>query len=173
MQVLGSNFHFSNEGCAEWPAISDHENYFACAGQNVPQGFSSLSDILSPCQTFSPVDDKYQCSFLLSWWTFYVYWILLDKMSGKVWALCRTSAEVCWTCPADFAITGPPWVHDGQVCCILRTTNGFTPKSDSSLESTPISIEWSQRQNQSHLFWPAGIGIRVEVRNSVWSLSLS
>ena len=32
--------------------------------------------------------------------TFYVYWTLLDKMSGMVWALCRTSAEVCRTCPA-------------------------------------------------------------------------
>ncbi len=32
--------------------------------------------------------------------TFYVYWSLLDKMSGRVWPLCRTSAEVCRTCPA-------------------------------------------------------------------------
>ncbi len=41
-------------------------------------------------------------------WRFYVDWALLDKMSGKVYALCRTSAEVCWTCPACpayFAIT--------------------------------------------------------------------
>ncbi len=28
------------------------------------------------------------------------YWILLDKMSGNVRALCRTSAELCRTCPA-------------------------------------------------------------------------
>ena len=27
-------------------------------------------------------------------------------MSGKIWDLCRTLAEVCWTCPAYFAITG-------------------------------------------------------------------
>ncbi len=37
--------------------------------------------------------------------TFYVGWTLLDKMSGKEWALCRTSAEVCRTCPAYFATT--------------------------------------------------------------------
>ncbi len=35
----------------------DRENYFWHARQNVRQAFSTLSDILSPCQTFSPVDD--------------------------------------------------------------------------------------------------------------------
>ncbi len=34
--------------------------------------------------------------------TFYVYWTLLDKMSGKVWTLCWTSAEGCRTCPGIF-----------------------------------------------------------------------
>ena len=33
------------------------------------------------------------------------YWILPEKMSGKVRALCRTSAELCRTCPAYFART--------------------------------------------------------------------
>ncbi len=54
--------------------------------------------VLSHCRTF----------FTELWWlanicghscfpceTFYVCWTLLDKMSGEVWALCRTSAEVC------------------------------------------------------------------------------
>ncbi len=35
---------------------SDRENYFWRAGQNVLQAFSALPDILSPCQTFFPVD---------------------------------------------------------------------------------------------------------------------
>ena len=40
-------------------------------------------------------------------------WSLPDKMSGKIWALCRTSAKVCWTCPACpayFAITASTWI---------------------------------------------------------------
>ena len=68
------------------------------------------------CRTFSAtvrhfsqlMTGKYQLSFLFSLPNFYVYWTLLDKMSGKVLPLCRTSAEVCRTCPACpayFAIT--------------------------------------------------------------------
>ncbi len=37
--------------------VSDRENYFWCVGQNVRQAFSAQPDILSPCQTLSPVDD--------------------------------------------------------------------------------------------------------------------
>ncbi len=37
--------------------------------------------------------------------TFSLYGTLLDKMSGNVGTLCRTSAEVCRTCPAYFART--------------------------------------------------------------------
>ncbi len=36
---------------------SDRKNYFWHARQNVRQDFSTLLDILSPCQTFFPVDD--------------------------------------------------------------------------------------------------------------------
>ena len=43
--------------------ISDHENYFWRAGQNVRQAFSTLPDILSSCQTFSQLmTSKYQWS---------------------------------------------------------------------------------------------------------------
>ena len=107
------------------PFHSDRENYSWRARQNVQQTFSALPDILSPGRTFSPVDDwqisgHSRCHYR----TFYVDWTLLDKMSGKVWALCRTSAEVCRTCPACpayFAITDSnkytmsiPWKKGGE-----------------------------------------------------------
>ncbi len=78
---------------------SDRENYFWPAGQNVRQAFSVLPDIWSPCRTFLPAGDRQ---------IFSLYWTLPDKMSGSVWALCRTSPELCRTCPACpayFAIT--------------------------------------------------------------------
>ncbi len=88
---------------------SDRKNYFWRAGHFVRQGFSALLDILIPCQTFFQVMTiKYQSLLLFTCRTSHVYWTLLDKMSGKVWALCQTSAEVCRTCPACpvyFAIT--------------------------------------------------------------------
>ena len=37
-----------------------------------------------------------------------MYETLLDKMSGKVWDLCRTLTEVCRTFRAYFAITALP-----------------------------------------------------------------
>ena len=52
---------------------------------------------------FEPLSDNFP-----SWWLanitghscfscppFYAYWTLQDKMAGKVWVLCRTSAEIC------------------------------------------------------------------------------
>ena len=47
----------NTEGREQGGRISDRENYFWCAGQNVQQAFSALPDILSPCQRFFPVDD--------------------------------------------------------------------------------------------------------------------
>ena len=81
----------------------------------VPDKMSGRPSAL--CRTFwAPVGHflqlmtgKYQWSFLLSLnRTFYVYWSLPGKMSGKVCAFCRTSAKVCRTCPvcpAYFVIT--------------------------------------------------------------------
>ncbi len=69
-----------------------------------------LADLQRSAGHFEPMSDIFP-----SWWlvnisghscfpcrAFYVYWTLLDKMSGKVWALCWT----CPACPAYFAITG-------------------------------------------------------------------
>ncbi len=80
-------------------------------------GVPDMADLPHSAGHFEPMSD-----FFPSWWlvnisghscfpcrAFYVYWALLDKMSGKVWALCRTSAEVCRTCPAYFAITACYW----------------------------------------------------------------
>ncbi len=50
--------------------------------------------------------------------TFFVYWTLLDKMSGRVWPLCRTSAEVCRTCSAYFAITVYWGINSTNECAI-------------------------------------------------------
>ncbi len=74
--------------------------------------FAALLDILSPCQTFFPVDEQHISGHsCFSCRTFHLYWTPLVKMSGKVWALCRTSAEVCRTCTAYFAITGLYNIH--------------------------------------------------------------
>ena len=63
---------------------SDRENYFRCAGQNVPQAFSALPDILSRCQTFFPVDD---------WQISLVIFVFLVRHFMCI--------ELCWTkCPA-------------------------------------------------------------------------
>ena len=88
-----------------------------------PAGLQCSDGHLSPCQTFS------------HWWlanisghscfpcrTCYVYWSLLDK----IWALCQTSAEVCWTCLAYFAITGQFGIElDMIIHCTLSTVNQY------------------------------------------------
>ena len=70
---------------------------------------SGLSDILSGrpsmiCRTFWSLAGHFSklmtSNSFLPCRTFSVYWTLPDKMSGNVGALCRTSAEVCRTCPA-------------------------------------------------------------------------
>ena len=83
---------------------------------------------LALCRTFwTPV------RHFPSWWlanisghscfpcrTFYVYWTMLDKMFGNFLAPCRTLAELSRTCPAYFAITGPPPKDDH-----LRWSSGW------------------------------------------------
>ncbi len=80
----------------------------------VPDKMSGRPSVL--CRTFwAPVRHfsqlmagKFSGHSYFPYRIFYVDWTLLDKMSDKVWALCRTSAEVCRTCPAClayFAIT--------------------------------------------------------------------
>ncbi len=80
---------------------SPRENYFRSAGQNVCQAFNALPDILICCWTFFSVNDQQILCFMSDIRrTFSMYWTLPDKMSGNVGAPCRTSAEVCRTCPA-------------------------------------------------------------------------
>ncbi len=80
---------------------SPRENYFESDGQNVRLAFNALPDISIPCRTFFLVDEWKICpTFFVSLANISVYWTLPDKMSGNVVALCRTSAKVCWTCPA-------------------------------------------------------------------------
>ena len=54
---------------------SDREKYFWHAGQNVRQVLSAVPDILSPCQTFFPVDDWLISVVILIFLvkTFYMY----------------------------------------------------------------------------------------------------
>ena len=64
--------------------FSDRENYFWHAGQNVRQAFTAMPDLLSPCQTFFPVDD----------WQISVAIFLF--LVGHIMRI-----EPCWTkCPA-------------------------------------------------------------------------
>ncbi len=64
--------------------ISDCENYFGCAGQNVWQAFNALPDILSCCQTF----------FLVDGWQ--ISLVILVFLVGHFMCV-----ELCWTkCPA-------------------------------------------------------------------------
>ena len=81
--------------------------------------------------------------------TFYVYWNLLDKMSGEVSALCRTSAEVCRTCPAYFVITAMVPVVWQIVACINKsilanslcgTSNGHLKLVRAVCHQTKISV---------------------------------
>ena len=122
----------------------------------VRQAFGALRDILSLCQTFFQLMiGKYQWSFLFSLsdilcllnWTFYVSWTLLDKMSGKVWALWQillvaiwwdawheitTTADVCQTCPACpgyFAITENQKPPKNWIYVIYTTEFKLLPKS--------------------------------------------
>ncbi len=97
------NFHF--EHCKQ---PTDRQNRFAVIAPiipGVPDIVSNRPSVLcwtfwAPCQTFSQLMTcKYQWSFLFSLWDI-LYWILLDKVVGKVWALCRTLVQVCLTCPA-------------------------------------------------------------------------
>ncbi len=67
--------------------------------------FRALPDIL-PSWWQANISQRIGGHSFFPYQTFYVYWTLLDKMSDKVWVLCWTSAEVCQTCPAYFAITG-------------------------------------------------------------------
>ncbi len=53
--------------------------------------FQPLSDISPSCWLANISGNScFHCQ------TFYVYWTLMDKMSGKVWALCRTSEVWQW-----------------------------------------------------------------------------
>ncbi len=62
----------------------DRENYFGRDGQNVRQDFNDLPDILSPCQTYFPVDN-WQISL-----------VILVFLVGHFMCV-----EPCWTkCPA-------------------------------------------------------------------------
>ncbi len=72
--------------------VSDYENYFWCARQNVQQAFNVLLDILSPSQTFFSVDD-WQISVVF---LFYLVTTLSDIML----------VEPCWTkCPARYELS--------------------------------------------------------------------
>ncbi len=117
-------------GGSDYSLHSDREIHFWHAGQNVRQAFGALPDILSPRQTFFPAllanISGHSC---FPCWIFYAYWTLLDKMSGKVWALCRTSEEVCRTCPACpayFAITAllMAWQHWHRHTATQTDTDG-------------------------------------------------
>ncbi len=78
--------------------------------------FEPLSDIF-PSWGLANISGHSCCPYR----TFYVYWTLLDEMSGMVRALCRTSAEVCRTCPACPA-------YFATTACIELTSVSRLPK---------------------------------------------
>ncbi len=100
---------------------------------------------------FDPLSD-----ILPSWWlanisghsclpsrAFYVYSPLLDKMSGKVWPFCRTSVEVCRTCPACpayFAITDIPGILNLIISTGLLLSILYIDNYNSKLGSPPFQI---------------------------------
>ncbi len=78
---------------------------------NLFKAFITLPDILSPCWTFSWLLANISGSSCCPYQTFYVYWNLPEKMSDKVWALCRT---------AYIAITANGFFFH-TVCCMIQS----------------------------------------------------
>ncbi len=93
---------------------SGRENYFWRPGQNVRQAISALPDILSPCQTFFPVDDWQISVAILVFLVGHLMciepcWTICpegsdlsaghhQKSAGHVRHVRHISRSLCWTC---------------------------------------------------------------------------
>ncbi len=124
-------------------------------------------DTASDCENYFWQSDRWIAIFSSWWlatisgrscfpcWTFYVYcwyWTLLDKISGKVWDLCRSSAEVCRPCLAYFAITGAAPLVKYNYQCVCSSCEGWVVQSECKLNHIAyIYISYQQQPRELEL----------------------